>query len=264
MLEVFQFPFMVRAFLAGIPMALVAGYFAPFIVQRGTSYLSNGLAHAAFGGLAAALLFELQYPIWFTLAFTVIVALLIVYFQANTQLAPDTVIGVLVSVSMALGLVLLSFKDTFTSDAFGYLFGDILLINQLDVWLAWGLMITLPASFPFWGRWAYASFDRDLAASDKLSLMKHDYLLASLLAIAIVVSVKLIGAVLVSAFFVIPAATARLVTSTFAQMTILSVIFSVITLIGGLLASYEFDWPSGPTVVLVQATLLICLFQFRR
>ncbi len=263
MLEPLTLPFMQRALIGGLMVSLLAGYFGPFIVQRRLAFLGSGLAHAAFGGVALGILLNTQ-PLWAALPFTIIVALGIVWLRDRAGLASDTTIGVFFSISMALGIVFLSLKDSYSADAFTYLFGSLLAIRNSDLWTAGVILALSAATIPLWGRWAYATFDPALAHADRLPVRRDDYLLAVAIAVVTVVAIKLVGIVLIAAFLVMPAAAARIFARTFAQMGVLSLIISAATLVIGLFASYYADLPSGPAIILTQAVLLGIGLIFRR
>jgi zinc transport system permease protein len=259
MLDAFDYGFMQRALIAGVLTGIVASYYGVFVVQRGMSFLGNGLAHAAFGGVALGLLLN-QQPLVIAVPFTVVVAILITWVRDHTGLATDTVIGIFFALSMALGIIFISQIPTYTTDAFTYLFGSILGVSGFDLWASVGIIILAVAMLPLWGRWAYATIDRDAALADHLPVKMDDYILSILIAVTIVVSAKIIGIVLISAFLVIPPAAARLVSHRFMNMTIISIILGAVTVIAGLLLSYQLDWPSGATIILVQTLAFIaCL-----
>ncbi|MBN2445117.1 MAG: metal ABC transporter permease [Phycisphaerae bacterium] len=242
------------ALLAGILVAILASYLGVFVVQRRLSFLGSGLAHAAFGGVAMGLLLQWE-PLWVAVPFTVIVAVAITWVTERTAIGGDTSVGIFFSVSVALGVVFLSLRKDFSADAFSYLFGSILYVMPADLWLALGLLLIVLLTLPLWSRWAYATFDRELAQADNVRVSAHDYILSILVAVVIVVSVKLVGIMLIAAFVVIPPATSRLVVRTFAGMTLLAMILAVLGSVSGLWLSYEAELPSGGTIILVQAAL---------
>lgn len=252
--DVLQLPFMRRALVAGVIVGGLASYYGVFVVQRRLSFLSVGLSHAAFGGVALGLLLQVN-PLWTALPFTVVVALGITAVTHRSTVSGDTAVGVFFAAALALGVVLLTFKQSYTTDAFTYLFGSILAVQPTDLWILGGIAILAAGTVPLWGRWAYATFDRDLARADGVPVERDDYVLAGLLAVTIVAAVKVVGVVLAAAFFVIPAAAARLLTGTFRGMTILAVIVGTATAVGGLGGSYVFDLPSGAAIILVQTTV---------
>jgi len=263
MIEMFSLPFMQRALIAGSLIGLVASYYGAFVVQRRMSFLGNGLAHAAFGGVALGLLLDVE-PVAVAAIFTVAIALGIPWIQGRTGLASDTAIGIFFSVAMALGIVFLSMRENYTADAFGYLFGDILLITKSDVWAAAAVAGLTLLTTPLWGRWAYATFDRDLAQADRLPVTRDDYLLSVALAVSIVVALKVVGIVLVASFLVIPAAAARLVAPTFAAMTVISMVIGVAGVVLGLMVSWEWNMPSGAAIILVHSAMLFLMLPLRR
>lgn len=257
--EILTLPFMQRALVAGVLVGLLASYYGVFVVQRRLSFLGVGLSHAAFGGVALGLLIEIN-PLWIALPFTVAVALGITWITQRSPVSADTAIGIFFAVSIALGVVLLTFKQSYTADAFAYLFGSILAVRSVDLWIMGGIAALALLTLPLWGRWAYATFDRDLARADGVPVRRDDYILAVLLAVTIVAAVKIVGIILAAAFLVIPAATARLLTSTFRVMTLASMVVGVAAAVGGLGVSYALDIPSGATIILVQAVLFFAAF----
>lgn len=259
MAELLGLPFMQRALIAGLLTSLTAGYYGAFVVQRSLSFLGSGLAHAAFGGVALALLLRSE-PLWIAVPFTVVVALMITWVRERTALGADTVIGIFFALTMALGIVFLSQIPSYATDAFTILFGSILAVGWTDVAAAGVVAALTLLTLPLWGRWAYATFDREAALADKLPVRSDDYLLSVLLAVAVVVSAKVVGIVLISAFLVIPAAAARLASRRFSSMTLLSVTLGAASALLGLGASYALDWPSGATIILVQCLAFgLCL-----
>lgn len=254
---------MQRALAAGALVGFVASYFGVFVVQRRMAFLGSGLAHAAFGGVALGILASVP-PLYVAAPFTVAVALAIVWLRERSTLTEDTSIGVLFATSMALGVVFISLKKGFAGDALAYLFGSILAVSNTDVWLALAMACATLATVPMWGAWAYAAFDRNLARTDRLPTSAHDYALAAAMAVAIVVSIKIVGILLISAFLVLPAATARLLTRSFRQMTLVSVAVGTVTPAVGLYVSYATDLPSGATIVLLQASLFVVALCARR
>lgn len=256
-------PFMLRALGAGILVAIMGSILSPFIVQRKMSFLGDGLAHAAFGGVALGLLLGFE-PLWIAIPFTLFVSLGISWVKDNTNIEQDTSIGIFFAVSVALGVVFLSLKHSYTVDAYSYLFGSILSVSQFDLFISLIMtIITLILMYLFWGYWAYATFDIELAKADKLNVKRDDMILSALISLVIVLSVKLVGIVLIASFLVIPAASAKLVSKSFSQMCILSVIIGVSGSIIGLILSVYLDMPSGAIIILVQAFVFIIFTIFK-
>ncbi|MGQ9643313.1 MAG: metal ABC transporter permease [Ignavibacterium sp.] len=263
MFEFLSLPFMQRALIAGILVGFLASYYGVFVVQRGLGFLGSGLAHAAFGGVALGILLDKE-PIFIAVPFTILVALGITYVKNKTNLAGDTTIGIFFSVSMALGIIFIFMKRQYTSDAFNYLFGSILAVSLTDV-ITSSILIVITFFFSsFWKRWAYTSFDRELAQADRVPVQFDDYILSVLIAVTIVVSIKVVGIVLIAAFLVIPPAASRLINKSFSRMTIFSIVFGISTAILGLWISYYLDVPSGATIILLQALLFFLVMILKK
>ncbi|GAB5601574.1 metal ABC transporter permease [Thermus sp. FJN-A] len=259
MLEALAYPFFQRALLAGLLASLLTGLLSPFVVQRRLSFLGDGLAHAAFAGVALGLFLRGE-PLYFALPFTFLVALAITYVKEKTELSEDTAIGVFFALSVALGAIFLAKARGYVGDAMGYLFGSLLAVGPSDLG-AIGLLLGVALFLlPLWGPLAYATFDRELALADRVPVVRHDYLLAGFLAVSLVLAVKVVGLILVAAFLVIPGAAARLLARTFAGLALLSLLLSALSTLLGLFLSFVWDWPSGASVVLVQAFLFALAF----
>jgi zinc transport system permease protein len=245
---------MQRALLGGILVGFLASYYGVFIVQRSMSFMGNGLAHAAFGGIALGILLKTE-PLWIALPFTIIVSVGITWVREHTRLGSDTSVGIFFSISMALGIIFLFLRDEYTDNAFTYLFGSILAVNWIDILSTITVLVLTVIFSPWWKKWAYTSFDRELAQADRLHVSRDDYILSIMVALTVVIAIKVVGIVLIASFLVIPAATARLITGTFKAMTIVSVILGIFSAVAGLIFSYYLDLPSGATIILLQAVL---------
>ncbi|MCC5875186.1 MAG: metal ABC transporter permease [Candidatus Sumerlaeia bacterium] len=263
MLDALQLAFVQRALLAGLMVGLLASYYGVFVVQRGLSFLGSGLAHSAFGGVALGILLGIQ-PLAVAVPFTIIVAMGIVWLQQRTRLGADTSVGIFFSVSMALGVIFLTMTPRYTTDAFTYLFGSILYVTWGDIAIMGFVMLMSIFTWKAWGRWAYATFDRELALSDTVACRRDDYLLSFALAASTVISIKVVGIALIAAFLVIPPATARLLTRTFSAMTILSMVFGVFSVLVGMVVSLQADIPTGPAIILTQAVIFFVIALARR
>lgn len=254
----FQFPFMRYALLAGLCVALMGGLLGVFVVQRRMSFLGDGLAHAAFGGVALGLFLNIRQPLWVALPFALVVALGIAWLRDHTDLSSDTAIGIFFAVSVALGVLFISLRQDYTVDAWNWLFGSILGVSTADVTVI--LLVTLFSLILLawlWGKLAYATFDEELAATDGVRVGRLEYLLLALAAVIIVVSVRVVGVILMAAYLVIPAASARLLAHSLFQMTLISIALGVLSTLLGLYASFVLDVPSGSTIVLTQAALFV-------
>lgn len=273
LLSALQLPFVQRAVLAGLLIAVMSAMLGVFVVQRRLSFLGDGLAHAAFGGMGIGAfvivstgligsgLRLLEHPLFIAVPFSVLAALVIALLRARTDLSSDTAIGVAFAVSVALGVTFFSLIPPDVNlglSLVDVLFGSILGVRSADLTViavvAAGACLAL---ILMWRRLAYATFDDELAKTDGLRTDRLELLLFLLAAVVIAVSAVVVGVILMAAYLVIPAASARLVARTLAQMTVLSLVLGVLSTLAGLLASFVLDVPSGAAIVLVQAAIFV-------
>lgn len=236
---------------AGILVGILCAYYGVFVVQRGLGFLSAGLAHAAFGGIALGLVLGFTQPMWVAVPYMLLLGLLLTFLRQRTGIRHDTLIGVAFTASMALGIILLD-QSNLNSDAMAYLFGDLIFVRWSDVWICVGLFVLTLLLLPYWGRWAYASFDEELAAADRISVKRDEYILITMIALLVAASVKIAGIILTSSLFIIPAATAALLTKQFAQMTCVAIGTGGLTVLLGMYVSNALDWSCGAAIIMVQ------------
>jgi zinc transport system permease protein len=276
LLELFSFAFMRRALLAGLLIALMTSVLGVFVVQRRLAFLGDGLAHASFGGmgLGALLVFGFglsvgtdifRQPLWVAVPFTLLTALGIAWVRDHTKLSSDTVVGVFFAVSVSLGVIFFSVIPPGTDvgvDVFDLLFGSILGVRQEDLLVITVVCVLSTLFFAVvWGRLGYATFDDELANADGVRTRALEYLLFAIAGVVVAVSALVVGVILIAAYLVIPAASARLLSRSLIEMTIISMVVGVITTVLGLLASFYINVPSGSTIVLCQAlTFLVAIF----
>jgi len=257
MIEILQLEFMQRALIAGVMIGMITGFLGALVIQRKMSFLGSGISHAAFGGVALALLLDVE-PMLIAIPFTILIAYLIILLKNRTNLGSDTAIGILFSLAMACGVIFLALKEGYTSDAYSYLFGSILSVFPIDIYITLAMFFLVGLSVvKYWGRWAYSTFDRELALSDGISVERDEYILTMMIALVIVVSIKIVGMLLVGAYLIVPAAAARLLSRTFIQMTIYSIAIGAISSAIGLYLSYLVDLPSGSIIILFQTFILL-------
>ena len=254
--EPMHFDFMQRALIAGLAVAAVCAVIGVFIVQRGLAFLGDGLAHAAFGGIAVGLYLgaSVEHAVWIAIPFTAAIALGIGFVLRQTTLRGDVATGVFFSFSFALGVLFLGLRKASDRqiDVESLLFGNMLAVapEVLHVVVAVAV-IALVITVLLWSRIAYSIFDPELAAISGVPVAVLEYLLLAQTACVVVVSVKTVGVVLVSSFVIIPAATARLIGSTLARTTVVAVVIGMLGSAIGLFASYHLNTPTAATIILI-------------
>ncbi|HEY1555804.1 MAG TPA: metal ABC transporter permease [Kofleriaceae bacterium] len=251
-----HFAFMQRALVAGLAVAAVCAVIGVFVVQRGLAFLGDGLAHAAFGGIAIGLFLgaSVERAVWIAIPFTAMIALGIGFVLRRTSLRGDVATGVFFSFSFALGVLFLGLRTASDRqvDVESLLLGNMLAVapEVLAVVVAVAV-IALLLTVILWSRLAYAIFDPELAAISGVPVAVLEYLLLAETAVVVVVAVKTVGVVLVSSFVVIPAATARLVGSTLARATLIALAIGTLGAALGLFVSFHLDTPTAATIILI-------------
>jgi zinc transport system permease protein len=264
MIEILSYGFMQRAFVAGIAMALFAGIISVFVVLRRVSFLGSGISHAAFGGVAIGFFAGIN-PLFTAFLYCIAVSFAIEVISTRGRLAEDTAIGIFLSASMAMGVLLISLSKSYTVDLFGYLFGSILAIGREEAYVAVVLSAAVVGTFLVIMRdLLFITFNEELAAVNGLPvrLIKAVFLVS--MAIAIVIGIKIVGVILISALFVIPGAAAKLLTQRFYGMIAISSVIAVVSTASGLIVSYVYDLSPGGTIVMMLTACFAVAFLTRR
>jgi len=254
------YDFMQRAMIAALAVAAVCAVIGVFVVQRGLAFLGDGLAHAAFGGIAIGLYLgaSVDHAVWIAIPFTAVIALGIGYVLRRTQLRGDVATGVFFSFSFALGVLFLGLRTAQDRqvDVESLLFGNMLAVTpEVLIVVVLVAVVALVLTMLLWSRLAYAIFDPELAAISGVPVAVLEYLLLVETAVVVVVAVKTVGVVLVSSFVVIPAAIARLLVRTLARATALALVIGVAGASVGLIASFHLDTPTTATIILIHCAV---------
>ena len=250
--------FLWRGLIGGIGVALVAGPLGCFIVWRRMSYFGDSLAHSALLGVALGLILGLNLSVGIAVT-TILLALLLVLLQRQRQLASDTLLGIMAHAGLALGLVTLSFFETLRVDLWSYLFGDILSLTMADIYTIYGGgLLVLGLLFAIWPALLIATIDEDLARAEGTSVTTLHLVFVVLIALTIAIAMKIVGILLITSLLIIPAAGARLLSRGPEAMAAIAMVLGALAVAGGLFGSYQWDTPSGPSVV-VAALLLFLL-----
>lgn len=254
-----QYKFLQNALLGGLIIGSVCSLFSPFVVLKRMAFIGEGISHAAFGGIALALLLipnpsESEFLLTaITMLYCLLLAFLIAYASRTKKISEDSAIGIFLAVSMALGLLLLSLKKTYTAEILSYLFGSILAIGRNDILLmSIFAVLALAFIFGFYKELVFFTFDESLARISGIPTGFLHYMLIALLAVLIVAAVKLVGVILVTAYLIIPGATAKLFAKKFFHLSLGALLIGVLTSFFGLYASYAMNIPSGASIVVVQ------------
>jgi ABC-type Mn2+/Zn2+ transport system permease subunit len=246
---------MQRALIAGTLIGAVCAIIGTYVVLKGLSFIGAGIAHASFGGVALGFFLKLN-PVLTAVFFCLGTAWGIGLVSRKGQVKEDTAVGIFFASTMALGILIIGFIKGYNVDLFGYLFGSILAVSGDDIWITVGLSAAvLILVLLFFKELLFVVFDAEMAAVTGVPAARIYFLLISLIALTVVLSIKVVGIVLVSALLVTPAAAAYQLTENFRRMMLLSILIGVASTVGGLLLSYELGTASGPTIVLLSTLI---------
>jgi zinc transport system permease protein len=264
MIEVFSSSFMQKALLVGVIVSLLSGLISVFVVLRKMSFIGAGISHAAFGGIAIGFLAGIN-PIFTAILYSIAVALGIEFISRKGKVSEDASIGIFFASSMALGIVLLSLSKEYTVDLFGYLFGNILAISRGEVILSMIIAISVIGVIMLFLKEIFiTTYNEEIARVSGIPVRAINTLFLILLAISIVISMKIVGIILVSALLVIPGATAQLFARNLFSMIAVSCGVAVISTVLGLILSYEFDIAPGGSIVLTATSIFFAALIFKR
>jgi zinc transport system permease protein len=249
--------FFVRALVAGIGLALVAGPLGCFIVWRRMAYFGDTMAHSALLGVALAFLLNLDLTLGvFVVAALVSVALVLL--QRWNTLSTDALLGILSHSTLAIGLVLVAFMSWVRIDLMGFLFGDILAVNVTDILFIYvGGALVLAVLVLMWRPLLAATVNAELAEAEGMRPEVTRIVFMLLLAVVIAIAMKLVGVLLITSLLIIPAATARRLSATPEQMAVLAAVIGALAVTGGLFGSLSYDTPSGPSIVVMALILFL-------
>lgn len=252
--------FLLRAIVAGLGVAAVAGPLGCFMVWRRMAYFGDSLAHSALLGIALGILLGVDLTFGILITVTLL-AVLLVLLQDHSRLASDTLLGMMSHGSLAIGLVVLSFFKTVRVDLMGYLFGDILAVSATDIyWIYGGGLLALLLLARIWQPLLLITIHEGLAQAEGLRVTWIRLAYVLLVALVVALGMKVVGILLMTALLIIPAAAARQIARTPETMALLAALCGGAAVSLGLGGSLAWDTPAGPSVVVAALlTFVICL-----
>ncbi|RMH62347.1 MAG: metal ABC transporter permease [Zetaproteobacteria bacterium] len=250
-------PVMMHSLPYALVIAVVTSSVSIMVLAHRLSFLTVGVSHASLAGLGIAALLGLPLLPGATVIATLI-AMLLALMPHKQGISEDAGTGILFAGSMALGITLLSTAPASAVSLFGLLFGNILTISATEsIWLWFLALLILLATFAASRAWWSIAFDPVTAAAGGLPVDGLRLLLYAVIALTAMLCVKLSGIVLTAGLMILPASCAWLWGRSLIHLWLLSLIFAVVGVLSGLLASYALDWPAGPTIVLALCTLFL-------
>lgn len=264
MLELFHYPFMQRALIAGILLAGLLAYLGVFVVLRKMAFFSDGIAHASLAGVAGGVLLSLN-PLVTALIASLIFAVGMFLLEKKTSVSSDTAIGLIFTTGMALGVILMSLRSGYQPDLIGFLFGNILMITQSDL----ALIVALTALIGIFlianrQKITLLTLDREMAYLSGINPDFFQLAIYIVLAVSVVLGIKILGIILVSALLIIPVSISRLISRSFRKLVFWSIVLAEVIVLAGLFLSYLFDLPTGAVIVLTGSMIFFLVFIFRK
>ncbi|NHV96813.1 MAG: metal ABC transporter permease [Thaumarchaeota archaeon] len=264
MLEVLQYEFIRNAVFTALIASVACGIIGVYVVVNRIVFLSDGISHAAFGGIGLGYFLGLN-PIYAAITFAVAVAVGVGATSKKLGAREDTVIGVIWALGMAVGIIFVKLTPGYVPDLFSYLFGNILTVPRSDliVMLVLDLILVLTVALLFKELLAI-SFDREFAQTLRLPVNLIYYILLTLVALTVVMLIRVVGVILVMALLTIPAAVSEIFTKRLVHMMFGAAALSLLFTLLGLWLSYLTNLPSGATIVLLASAVYFSTLLYNR
>ena len=258
--DIFSYGFVQRALISGLIIAITCSIIGIFLVLKRQSLFGDAISHMAFGGIAIGTYLNF-YPIWTAMGFSIVAALAITKIRQSTKLPSDSMIAVMLSLGLGIGVTLVSLSDGFSVDMFGFLFGSILLVSPEDIYpIIIVAILVVSITIVYYKKFIYIAFDEDQAKISGIEVEKLNYLFTILVAITIIVSMKLVGILLISSLIVIPNITALLFNRGFKKTLLISLSLSTFSVFAGVVLSYYYNLAPSGIIVLLSASSFIIAF----
>lgn len=262
MLDLLAYDFMQRSLLAAAMVGGLCSAIGVFVVLRGLAFIGAGTAHAAFAGVALGYLMG-----WPPLALAIIFGLVTVWItgwvEEKGTMKLDVSIGILYTATMALAILFIGLMKSYNAEVYGYLFGSVLSVSPEELAAIGGLAILVLGLIVLFSKELFfIAFDQEMAEASGVPARRIFFLLLTLVALTVVVSLKTVGAILVFAMVLIPASTAYQLTHSLSTLTLYSVVLGVSCAVSGVLLSAIWDVPSGPAIVLLSTAVFFVSILF--
>ena len=256
-LSMFTYPFMIRALVVGTLVSLCAALLGVSLVLKRYSMIGDGLSHVGFGALAVAAVCHAA-PLAVAIPVVVLSAFFLLRLSENSKIKGDAAIAVISTSALAMGVLVLSLGDGVNTDIYNYMFGSIYAMSGEDVVLSIVLsLIVLVLFFLLYHRIFAVTFDEAFARAAGLRAGMYNMVIAALTAVTIVLGMRMMGAMLISALIIFPALTSMRLFKTFRQVVISSAAVAVVCFFLGITVSYLFDLPGGASVVLLNLAAML-------
>lgn len=255
--DILSYEFLTRALISSILSGITCGIVGCYIVARRMVFLSGGITHASFGGLGMALYAGVD-PLLGSLSFAALSSVGIEFAARRGRMREDSAVGIIWALGMAIGVVFMSLRPGYATDLTSYMFGNILLVNDADIeYLTWLTLFVVVGALMMLRKLMFVTFDEDYAKSQGLNTALIAYIMAVVIAVTIVLSIKVMGIILLLSLMTIPAVIANSLTKDYRWMTLWSAIVAVVGNVAGFVVSYIWDIPTGSCIIFTMMAMLI-------
>ena len=256
-LQMFSYPFMQRALIAGVLVSLCAALLGVTLVLKRYSMIGDGLSHVSFGALAIAVALGMT-PLYFSIPVVIVAAFLLLRVADNPRWNSDAAIAAMSASSLAVGILVISRTTGMTTDVDNYMFGSVLAMSRSDVTLSVVLCAAVLVLYILFYHKIFAiTFDENFSRATGLNVNRYNTLIAILTALTIVLGMRMMGAMLISSLIIFPALTAMRLFKSFRSVILCSAVTSVVCFCAGLTVSFVYSTPVGATVVAANLTLFV-------
>lgn len=255
-----MFKLLLPIWLSGMMLSILSGSIGPFIIWRRMSYFGDTLSHSSLLGISIGLFFNIN-PLYTVIILTLLMSIILLSLEQVSYLTTDSLLSIIAHSTFSIGLILISLMPQLKMNLMNYLFGDLLSVNFFDLLIFFFLdIIVLTIIIYNWKNFLLITINEEIAQADGINIKKNKIILVILISLVISISMKLVGALLVTAMMIIPSTIARRFSCSPEKMIIMSIIIGAISVTGGIILSLFFDTPAGPSVVLVSTILFLFSF----
>lgn len=260
-LYMFTYPFIVRAFVVGILVSLCASLLGTSLVLKRYSMIGDGLSHVGFAALTIAYPLGVS-PLYVSIPICVAIAFFLLQIEDSAKIKGDAATALMCSSALAIGVMVISLTTGMNTDVCNYMFGSILAMSGMDVWISVILSIIVLLLYGmFYHRIFAVTFDENFAKATGIHTKRYNIIIASLTAVTVVLGMRMMGTLLISSLIVFPSITAMRVCRTFQSTVLVSAVLSVLCFVAGMIFSYIYPVPTGACIVIINI-LVFAVFSF--
>lgn len=257
--DILSYEFLTRALIASVLSGITCGIVGCYVVARRMVFLSGGVTHASFGGLGMALYAGVD-PLLGSLSFAALSSLGIEFASRRGRIREDSAVGIIWALGMAVGVVFMSLRPGYATDLTSYMFGNILLVNDADIeYLMWLTLFVTLGALLLLRKLMFVTFDEEYAKSQGINQALIAYIMAIVIAVTIVLSIKVMGIILLLSLMTIPAVIVNTLTKDYRKMAIWAAVVAVVGNVAGFIVSYQWDLPTGSCIIFTLVAMLICV-----